>query len=78
MQEGYCFTAEMQQCVTFEHRLTETAFEWFMGEIESKFTSALVSAGEMAGVVGAQFIGEPVTQMTLRERERGRLIYLAN
>lgn len=53
------------KCVTLEHRLTETAFEWLMGEIESKFTSALVSAGEMAGVVGAQSIGEPATQMTL-------------
>ncbi|TMW63060.1 hypothetical protein Poli38472_005678 [Pythium oligandrum] len=51
--------------VTLEHRLTETAFEWLMGEIESKFTSALVAAGEMAGVVAAQSIGEPATQMTL-------------
>ncbi|GLE08784.1 hypothetical protein PINS_up020199 [Pythium insidiosum] len=53
------------KCVTLEHRLTETAFEWLLGEIESKFTSALVAAGEMAGVVAAQSIGEPATQMTL-------------
>ncbi|KAI9914641.1 hypothetical protein PsorP6_007476 [Peronosclerospora sorghi] len=53
------------KCVTLEHRLTETEFESHMGEIESKFTSALVSAGEMTVVVGAQSIGEPATQKTL-------------
>ncbi|KAI9914398.1 hypothetical protein PsorP6_007375 [Peronosclerospora sorghi] len=51
------------KCVTLEHRLTETAFEWHMGEIESEFTSALIYAGEMVGVV--QSIGEPETQKTL-------------
>lgn len=51
--------------VTREFRLSEAAFEWLLGEIESKYMSALVSAGEMAGVVAAQSIGEPATQMTL-------------
>ena len=48
-----------------EYRLSRSAFDWLLGEIESKFMSALVCAGEMAGVVAAQSIGEPATQMTL-------------
>ncbi|CAK4403904.1 unnamed protein product [Aphanomyces euteiches] len=48
-----------------EYRLNNSAFEWLLGEIKSKFLASLVSAGEMAGVVAAQSIGEPATQMTL-------------
>ena len=51
--------------VTKQFRLSESSFEWLLGEIESKFMSSLVSAGEMVGVVAAQSIGEPATQMTL-------------
>ncbi|RHY96943.1 hypothetical protein DYB37_002077 [Aphanomyces astaci] len=51
--------------VLLEYRLNDSAFEWLMGEIKSKFLSSLVAAGEMAGVVAAQSIGEPATQMTL-------------
>ncbi|KAG5185243.1 hypothetical protein JKP88DRAFT_271988 [Tribonema minus] len=48
-----------------EFRLSEEAFDWVLGEIESKYMSARVSAGEMCGVLAAQSIGEPITQMTL-------------
>ncbi|OQR92170.1 DNA-directed RNA polymerase II largest subunit [Achlya hypogyna] len=51
--------------VLLEFRLNDSAFEWLMGEIKSKFLASLVAAGEMAGVVAAQSIGEPATQMTL-------------
>ncbi|CAK4158500.1 unnamed protein product [Aphanomyces euteiches] len=51
--------------VLLEYRLNNSAFEWLLGEIKSKFLASLVSAGEMAGVVAAQSIGEPATQMTL-------------
>ncbi|CAM0951685.1 unnamed protein product [Alopecurus aequalis] len=48
-----------------EYGLTREAFEWVIGEIESRFHQSLVSPGEMVGCVAAQSIGEPTTQMTL-------------
>ncbi|GER30894.1 DNA-directed RNA polymerase [Striga asiatica] len=48
-----------------EYRLSREAFEWVLGEIESRFVQSLVSPGEMIGCIAAQSIGEPATQMTL-------------
>ncbi|OVA08877.1 RNA polymerase [Macleaya cordata] len=48
-----------------DYRLTREAFEWVIGEIESRFLQSLVAPGEMIGCVAAQSIGEPATQMTL-------------
>lgn len=46
-------------------RLNKLAFDNVLGEIESRFMRATVSSGEMVGVLAAQSIGEPATQMTL-------------
>ncbi|CAN6481632.1 unnamed protein product [Victoria cruziana] len=51
--------------VSKEYRLTREAFDWVIGEIESRFLQSLVAPGEMIGCVAAQSIGEPATQMTL-------------
>jgi len=48
-----------------DHRLTEAALSWVISEIETRFFVALVNPGEMSGVLAAQSIGEPATQMTL-------------
>ncbi|TQD85770.1 hypothetical protein C1H46_028686 [Malus baccata] len=48
-----------------EYRLTQEAFDWITGEIESRFRQSIVAPGEMIGIVAAQSIGEPATQMTL-------------
>ncbi|BBN08768.1 DNA-directed RNA polymerase II subunit RPB1 [Marchantia polymorpha subsp. ruderalis] len=48
-----------------EWRLPKEAFEWVIGEIETRFLQSLVAPGEMIGCVAAQSIGEPATQMTL-------------
>ncbi|KAL6301005.1 beta and beta-prime subunits of DNA dependent RNA-polymerase [Sparassis latifolia] len=45
--------------------LNREAFEWVLGEIESKFNQSLAHPGEMCGTLAAQSIGEPATQMTL-------------
>ncbi|KIP04024.1 hypothetical protein PHLGIDRAFT_76648 [Phlebiopsis gigantea 11061_1 CR5-6] len=45
--------------------LNKEAFEWVLGEIESKFNQSLAHPGEMCGTLAAQSIGEPATQMTL-------------
>jgi DNA-directed RNA polymerase II subunit RPB1 len=48
-----------------EYRLNDAALEWLRGEIVTGFLGALVNPGEMCGVMAAQSIGEPATQMTL-------------
>lgn len=48
-----------------DYRLSREAFEWVIGEIESRFLQSLVAPGEMIGTVASQSIGEPATQMTL-------------
>merc|ERR1719220_3411714 len=47
------------------HKLSEEAFEWLLGEIETRFIQAQSMPGEMVGAMAAQSIGEPATQMTL-------------
>jgi len=47
------------------HHLTAEAFDWLCGEIETRFQQAQIQPGEMVGVLAAQSIGEPATQMTL-------------
>ena len=47
------------------HRLTREAFQWLLGEVENRFNVCRAAAGEMCGVLAAQSIGEPATQMTL-------------
>lgn len=48
-----------------EHHLNREAFEWILGEIEARFNQSVAHPGEMCGVIAAQSIGEPATQMTL-------------
>lgn len=48
-----------------DYRLTHAALQWVISEIETRFFTALVNPGEMSGVLAAQSIGEPATQMTL-------------
>jgi len=46
-------------------RLSKEALEFVIGCIRSDFRLAAVAPGEMCGVLAAQSIGEPATQMTL-------------
>mmetsp|Transcript_15419 Transcript_15419/g.31429 ORF Transcript_15419/g.31429 Transcript_15419/m.31429 type:complete len:1212 (+) Transcript_15419:102-3737(+) len=48
-----------------EYRFSESALKWVLTEIETRFHQAKVSPGETAGVLAAQSVGEPATQMTL-------------
>ncbi|KAJ8073229.1 DNA-directed RNA polymerase II core subunit rpo21 [Marasmius tenuissimus] len=45
--------------------LNHEAFDWVLGEVESKFNQSLANPGEMCGTLAAQSIGEPAMQMTL-------------
>ncbi|KAK3310240.1 DNA-directed RNA polymerase II subunit RPB1 [Chaetomium strumarium] len=48
-----------------EHKLNKLAFEHVLGELENRWSRSMVAPGEMVGVLAAQSIGEPATQMTL-------------
>ncbi|KAI9219424.1 Rna polymerase II [Blastocladiella britannica] len=48
-----------------EFRLDQRAFDYIVGEIRTRFVRAQVHPGEMVGIIAAQSIGEPATQMTL-------------
>ncbi|NHJ47904.1 MAG: DNA-directed RNA polymerase subunit A'' [Asgard group archaeon] len=47
-------------------KLTKTQLKNILDAIRDKFTNALVEPGEAVGIVAAQSIGEPGTQMTLK------------
>ena len=51
--------------LVMEDSLNKLAFQHVLGEVENRFSRAAVNAGEMVGVLAAQSIGEPATQMTL-------------
>ncbi|EDO39976.1 predicted protein [Nematostella vectensis] len=51
--------------VAEEFHLSSEAFEWLLGEIETRFNHSHVKPGEMVGALAAQSLGEPATQMTL-------------
>jgi len=48
-----------------DHRLSRKAFEHVIKAIEERYFASIVAPGEMCGVLAAQSIGEPATQMTL-------------
>ena len=49
-----------------KHRLTAEAFDWLVGEIETRFQQAHIHPGEMVGALAAQsLVAEPATQRTL-------------
>jgi DNA-directed RNA polymerase II subunit RPB1 len=51
--------------LVLEHSLNKLAFDNVIGAVESRFLAAHANPGEMVGVLAAQSIGEPATQMTL-------------
>ena len=62
--------AQLRSRLAFKRLVTEIhlsrlAFDHVMGAIENRWIRAAASAGEMVGVLAAQSIGEPATQMTL-------------
>ena len=51
--------------VVKQHRLSKVAWNTIIDQIEIQFNRAVVCPAEMVGVIAAQSIGEPATQMTL-------------
>ena len=51
--------------LTADYSLSKLGLQYVLGEIENRYSRAAVNPGEMVGVLAAQSIGEPATQMTL-------------
>lgn len=48
-----------------QDKLSKASLDWLLGEVKQRFMRSCVDAGEVIGVVAAQSVGEPATQMTL-------------
>lgn len=64
------FKAQLRSRLAFKRLVTQysmnkLAFKHVLGAIEMRFAQAQAHPGEMVGVLAAQSIGEPATQMTL-------------
>ena len=59
----YFYLSPKELIVT--HRLCKKSIELLLSKVELYFKRAIVSPGEMVGMIAAQSIGEPTTQMTL-------------
>jgi DNA-directed RNA polymerase beta' subunit len=53
----------------FKHKYTKDAFDYMVEHFKQKYLEALVNPSDMVGVVAAQSIGEPSTQLTLNSVE---------
>ncbi len=51
------------KCI-FEYGLSRKEFQAMMKEITMSFTKAIIEPGEMVGVIAAQSVGEPTSQMS--------------
>ena len=51
------------KCI-FEYGLTRKEFQAMMKEIQMSFTKAIIEPGEMVGIIAAQSVGEPTSQMS--------------
>lgn len=61
-----------------EHKLNKEQFDYAVEEIIRTFKKAIAEPGEMEGIIAAQSIGEPVTQMTLNAFHSSGIAAMAN
>lgn len=66
----YLFKCHLRSRLAFkrlvnEYSMSKKALDYVLGELLDRFLKAAVAPGEMVGVLAAQSIGEPATQMTL-------------
>ena len=51
--------------ILLKHRLNKLSFDYIVEQIKTKYLNSIAHPSEMVGVVAAQSIGEPCTQLTL-------------
>eukprot|EP00929_Paragymnodinium_shiwhaense_P038765 TRINITY_DN20448_c0_g1_i1.p1 TRINITY_DN20448_c0_g1~~TRINITY_DN20448_c0_g1_i1.p1 ORF type:complete len:1833 (+),score=513.23 TRINITY_DN20448_c0_g1_i1:101-5599(+) len=48
-----------------QEKLSKASVDWLLGEVKARFMRSHADPGEVVGVIAAQSVGEPATQMTL-------------
>jgi DNA-directed RNA polymerase beta' subunit len=66
-----------KQCIV-KYRMPKSVFIHTLETIRMKITYAYINPGEMVGIVAAQSIGEPLTQLSIRENEKVQICYKDN
>ena len=58
----------------FIYKLTKTNFDKMMKEIKLNYNKAIIEPGEMVGIISAQSVGEPTSQMSVLSWFKTRII----
>lgn len=61
------------KCI-FEYGLSQKEFQTMMDEIQMSFTKAIIEPGEMVGIVAAQSVGEPTSQMSNHQNTMVKIV----
>jgi len=62
-----------KKCI-FEYGLSKKDFKSLIDEIKLSFIKAMVQPGEMIGIIAAQSLGEPMSQMSLLGNQQAKLV----
>jgi intein/homing endonuclease len=62
-----------KKCI-FEYGLSKSDFKKLIQDIKVNFIKAMVHPGEMVGIIAAQSIGEPSSQMSLMAKSQNKII----
>jgi DNA-directed RNA polymerase beta' subunit len=66
-----------KKCI-FEYGLSKTDFKNLIKDIKLNFVKAIIQPGEMVGIIAAQSIGEPSSQMSLMGNQQNKIIKIKN
>ena len=55
--------------IIFDYKFSKSTFDYIIQQVKMKFYDAIAHPSEMVGVIAAQSIGEPATQLTLNSVE---------
>lgn len=62
-----------KKCI-FEYGLSKKDFKQLLADIKFNFIKALIQPGEMVGIIAAQSIGEPTSQMSQMKNQLNKII----
>lgn len=60
--------------IIFDYKFSKSTFDYIIQQVKMKFYDAIAHPSEMVGVIAAQSIGEPATQMSTPWRTKIRVI----
>lgn len=61
------------KCI-FEYGLSKKEFEKMMNEIKLSFIKGIIEPGEMVGIIAAQSVGEPTSQMSITSQTKVKMV----